>query len=119
MGNYFSSMPLHKYSELLVPVPFQPVKLAVAEQPQFIPRLIPLPYTDRASPLRAVMGDFGMSLMKLANFEEAEGTRAGTYTDFGADARAIATESRRIGTVRTVHDHCVCLCSLDCRPSPS
>ncbi|KFM26659.1 hypothetical protein F751_6616 [Auxenochlorella protothecoides] len=39
-----------------------------------------------------------MSLIKLANYEEAEGTRAGPYTDFGADARGIATESRRIGT---------------------
>ncbi|KAL6784266.1 VPS5B [Auxenochlorella protothecoides x Auxenochlorella symbiontica] len=46
----------------------------------------------------AVMGDLGMSLIKLANYEEAEGTRAGPYTDFGADARGIATESRRIGT---------------------
>lgn len=55
--------------------------------------------SSKCSPPFAVIGDLGMSLIKLANYEEAEGTRAGPYTDFGADARGIATESRRIGTV--------------------
>lgn len=43
------------------------------------------------------MGDLGMSLIKLANYEEQEGGKCGQYTDIGLEARAIATDSRRIG----------------------
>lgn len=47
-----------------------------------------------------------MSLIKMANYEEAEGTKAGSYNDFGAGARAMATEARRFGTVSSGSDCC-------------
>lgn len=38
-----------------------------------------------------------MSLIKLANFEEQEGSKCGQYSDVGLEARAIAADSRRVG----------------------
>ncbi|PRW57356.1 sorting nexin 2B [Chlorella sorokiniana] len=47
--------------------------------------------------LGAVMGDFGLSLVKLAKFEDEEGTKCGQYSELGVGARAVANDARRVG----------------------
>lgn len=51
--------------------------------------------------LGGVLGDLGLSLVKLAKFEDETGSRTGTYTEAGAAAKLISSDTRRIGMVRT------------------
>jgi sorting nexin-1/2 len=50
-----------------------------------------------------VIGDLGLSLVRLGKYEDEEGSKCGEYTELGAGARAIGTEARRVGmtAVRT------------------
>ncbi|EFN57618.1 hypothetical protein CHLNCDRAFT_142705 [Chlorella variabilis] len=45
----------------------------------------------------AVMGDLGLSLMKLAKYEDEEGSKCGQYSDLGVGARAVGADARRVG----------------------
>jgi len=44
-----------------------------------------------------VLGDIGLSFIKVAKFEDEDGLRCGQYTQSGAASKAIAADSRRIG----------------------
>ncbi|KAL4859717.1 5'-3' exoribonuclease 2 [Chlorella vulgaris] len=46
----------------------------------------------------AVMGDLGLSLVKLGRYEDEEGSKCGQYSDLGVGARAVATDAKRVGT---------------------
>lgn len=43
-----------------------------------------------------VVGDVGMSLMRVSKYEDEEGGRCGGYSDVGSGARTIAAETRHI-----------------------
>jgi sorting nexin-1/2 len=47
--------------------------------------------------LGMVVGDLGLSLIRLGKYEDEEGSRCGAYTSLGSSARAIATDARRLG----------------------
>lgn len=47
----------------------------------------------------AVVGDLGLSLIKLAKFEEDSAAATGPYTDVGAAARRAAADDRTVGLV--------------------
>lgn len=44
-----------------------------------------------------VLGDIGLSFIKVAKFEDEDGLRCGQYTESGAACKSIAMDSRRIG----------------------
>jgi len=44
-----------------------------------------------------VLGDIGLSFIKVAKFEDEDGLRCGQYTESGAACKSIASDSRRIG----------------------
>ena len=45
-----------------------------------------------------MLGDLGLSLIRVAKYEDEEGTaKCGQYTDMGAGARSVAADSRRVG----------------------
>jgi len=44
-----------------------------------------------------VLGDIGLSFIKVAKFEDEDGLRCGQYTDSGEACKCIAADSRRIG----------------------
>ena len=47
--------------------------------------------------LGQVLGDLGLSFVKLAKYEDEEGSKLGAYTPLGAGARAGANDARRVG----------------------
>lgn len=44
-----------------------------------------------------VLGDLGLSFIKLAKFEDEDGGQTGVYTDAGAAAKHLSADSRRVG----------------------
>ncbi len=70
--------------------------------------------------LGAVTGDLGLSAIKLAKFEDADGSRCGAYTDSTMASKSISADSKRVGMVRNM---CDSLCkeeiSLDCAAAAS
>jgi len=44
-----------------------------------------------------VLGDIGLSLIKVAKFEDEDGLRCGQYTESGTASKVVAADSRRIG----------------------
>lgn len=55
-----------------------------------------------------VLGDLGLSLVKLAKYEDEEGSANGSYTDQGAAAKQISADARRVGMVRCVYCKYTC-----------
>ncbi|KAL4447991.1 hypothetical protein ABPG75_005210 [Micractinium tetrahymenae] len=53
--------------------------------------------------LGAVMGDLGLSFVKLAKYEEEEGGKCGQYTELGVGARAVAASTHRVGIAAVRH----------------
>ncbi|PSC68192.1 sorting nexin 2A [Micractinium conductrix] len=51
----------------------------------------------------AVIGDLGLSLVKLGKFEEEEGAKCGRYTELGVGAAAVAADARRAGLAAVRH----------------
>lgn len=51
----------------------------------------------------AVMGDLGLSLVKLGKYEEEEGGKCGQYTEMGVGARSVAADARREGLAAVRH----------------
>ena len=49
--------------------------------------------------LGAVTGDLGLSAIKLAKFEDSDGSRCGTYTDSAMASKNISADSKRVGMV--------------------
>lgn len=47
--------------------------------------------------LPPVMGDLGLSLVKLAKYEDEEGSKCGQYSELGVGARAVGADARRVG----------------------
>lgn len=47
--------------------------------------------------LGAVTGDLGLSAIKLAKFEDSDGSRCGTYTDSAMASKNISADSKRVG----------------------
>ncbi len=43
------------------------------------------------------MGDLGLSFVKLAKYEDEEGSKCGQYSDLGVGARSVAADARRVG----------------------
>ena len=50
--------------------------------------------------LCSVLGDVGLALIAMAEFEDEEGAKTGSYTDSSAAAKDITADSRRVGMVR-------------------
>jgi len=50
-----------------------------------------------------VTGDLGLALVRLAKYEDEEGSKCGEYTEIGAGAKRIGADARRVGmtAVRT------------------
>ncbi|KAK9805542.1 hypothetical protein WJX72_004051 [[Myrmecia] bisecta] len=44
-----------------------------------------------------VLGDLGLSLIKIAKFEEEEGTKCGQYTESAAHSKTISADAKRFG----------------------
>eukprot|EP00887_Chlorella_sp_A99_P004757 scaffold4.g4757.t1 len=45
----------------------------------------------------AVLGDLGLSFLKVAKYEDEEGSKLGPYSELGVGARLVATDARRLG----------------------
>lgn len=46
-----------------------------------------------------MLGDLGLGLIKLAKFEDEAGAACGPYSDWGAAAKTMAADTRRVGMV--------------------
>jgi len=51
----------------------------------------------------SVMGDLGLSLVKLAKYEDEEGSKCGQYSELGVGARSVAADARRLGLAAVRH----------------
>lgn len=51
----------------------------------------------------AVLGDLGLSLVKLGKYEDEEGSKCGQYSELGVGARSIAADARRVGLAAVRH----------------
>ena len=47
----------------------------------------------------SVTGDLGLSAIKLAKFEDTDGSRCGAYTDSATASKSISADSKRVGMV--------------------
>lgn len=68
--------------------------------------------------LGSVIGDLGLSAIKLAKFEDTDGSRCGAYTDSSMASKAISADSKRVGMVsKNTCKHARTLCLLLANPA--
>lgn len=58
----------------------------------------------------AVTGDLGLSTLKLAKFEDTDGSNCGSYTDSAMASKNISADTKRVGSVRFPGNGCFGRC---------